>query len=341
MTEQSKIPVPGKGPSSLLERASGAFGLDPFRPKAPKRDLPPEERKREPQAAASASEPAAPAAEARAPATVAETAAPGTARESAPVEAPAAPAPIRQAVAFTGPHQPVDRLALQDRGMIVPGAQSGALIEEFRIIKRQLLASARASDLARDRRILITSPMPGDGKTFCAINLAMAMSAERECEVLLVDADFAKPSIVSTLGLSAGPGLLDALTDESARVEDMVIGTDVPGLWVLPAGSRTDADSEYLSSTLTTTILDRLTEGAPQRIVIFDSPPALAASPAAELAKHVGQTVLVARADVTGQSAIEDSIRLLGACADIKLLLNATKFSPSGRRFGTYYGYGE
>ncbi|MCB2085689.1 MAG: capsular biosynthesis protein, partial [Sphingomonadaceae bacterium] len=76
-------------------------------------------------------------------------------------------------------------------------------------------------------------------------------------------------------------------------------------------------------------------------IVIFDSPPALAASPAAELAKHVGQTVLVARADSTGQSALEDAVRLLSGCSDIKLLLNATQFSPSGRNFGSYYGYGE
>jgi hypothetical protein len=76
-------------------------------------------------------------------------------------------------------------------------------------------------------------------------------------------------------------------------------------------------------------------------MVIFDSPPALAASPAAELAKHVGQALVVARADETGQSALEDALTLLSSCPDIKLLLNAAHFSPSGRRFGTYYGYGE
>ena len=74
--------------------------------------------------------------------------------------------------------------------------------------------------------------------------------------------------------------------------------------------------------------------------MIFDSPPALAASPAAELAKHVGQALVVCRADQTGQSALEDALSLLSACPDIKLLLNAANFSPSGRRFGAYYGYG-
>jgi hypothetical protein len=87
-------------------------------------------------------------------------------------------------------------------------------------------------------------------------------------------------------------------------------------------------------------VLDRLTQGAPRRLVIFDSPPALAASPAAELASHVGQAVVICRADQTGQSALEDALSLLSGCRDIKLLLNSANFSPSGRRFGAYYGYG-
>ena len=81
-------------------------------------------------------------------------------------------------------------------------------------------------------------------------------------------------------------------------------------------------------------------KGAPNRFVIFDSPPALAASPAAELAKYVGQAVVVARADRTGTGALEDAVSLLSACPNIGLLLNAVHFSPSGRRFGSYYGYG-
>jgi MinD-like ATPase involved in chromosome partitioning or flagellar assembly len=140
------------------------------------------------------------------------------------------------------------------------------------------------------------------------------------------------------LGLPPGPGFLDALSDPSIRVEDLVMATDIPGLFVLPAGRQTTKDSEYLASARTAEVLDRLTRGAPGRMVVLDSPPALAASPAAELAKHVGQTLLVARADRTGRSALEDAVQLLGACPDIKLLLNAAHFSPSGRTFGTYYG---
>ncbi len=345
MTEHRKIPVPGapKDPSesrsSLFERASGAFGLDPFKaPPVPQKfDDPPmkQARLRQQQSAAPSQQPQ-PAADR--PAEHAEAPAPTASIATLPSEITIAS--DMGAVKLAGTRHPVSREHLRDLGMIVPEGSVTALIEEFRIVKRQILSAARERGTAKSRRVLICSPHPGEGKTFCATNLAIAMAAERDSEVLLVDADFAKPSILSTLGLPKGPGLMDCLADPSLKPENLVIGTDIPGLWVLPAGNQTAYDSEYLSSNRTSEVMDRLTIGAPNRIVIFDSPPALSASPAAELAKHVGQAVLVVRADSTGQSALEDAVQLLSACADIKLLLNATNFSPSGRNFGAYYGYG-
>ena len=95
--------------------------------------------------------------------------------------------------------------------MIVPEGTVSGLVEEFRIVKRQLIQAARAKGTARSRRVLVCSPHPGEGKTFCATNLAIAMAAERESEVLLVDGDFAKPSVLSTLGLPKGAGFMDCL----------------------------------------------------------------------------------------------------------------------------------
>ena len=246
---------------------------------------------------------------------------------------------------FRTPPRPVDRRLLREQCLIDPEGPVSALLEEFRIIKRHLLLTAADSRAGRTaphgERILICSALPGEGKTFCAVNLALSIAAEKDNEVLLVDADFAKPSVLSTLGLPGGPGLMDALADPEVRVEDCIIPTDISGLAVLPAGNQTGSDTEYLASARTRAILDRLTAQAPSRIVIFDSPPALAASPASELAMHVGQAVMVVRADVTGEAALRDAVGMLSGCADIKLLLNGTRFSPTGRRFGTYYGYKE
>ncbi|TCU61800.1 Mrp family chromosome partitioning ATPase [Novosphingobium sp. PhB57] len=362
MTEHSKIPLSGhddaaheaenqpqkqaptgrtRGPGeSLIERAAGRFDFNAIiaRPGP----LPVEPARQAPAPAAPiAAAPAGPTASA-APAPVPPPFAAPLAAEQEPAS-PLAEPPFAAPIAFSDDHHPIDREHLREQGLIVPEGTVTALLEEFRIVKRQLLV--QAADLRRQgagaasQRILISSPHPGEGKTYCALNLALSIAAEKESEVLLVDADFAKPSILSALGLPGGPGLMDALMDETIDPAACVLGTDIPGLWIMPAGDATINDSEYLASSRTADVLERLTENAPRRMVIFDSPPALAASPAAELAKYVGQTVVIVRADRTGQGALEDAISLLGACPNVQLLLNDAQFSPSGRRFGSYYGY--
>lgn len=332
MTEQSKIPVPPQDQASsgakatLIERAVRNYDLVRISPPPIPEELFAPASKRGGRYRRQAEVDAEAIVEAAQPELV--------------VERPRAIAPMR----FRGKHHPVDRQHLRDQGLIVPEGSVTALLEEFRIVKRQLLLAS--TELRQQgmggaaQRVLICSPHPGEGKTYTAVNLALSIAAEKDSEVLLIDADFAKPSVLSALGLPGGPGLMDALADPSIDVADCVIGTDIPGLWVLPAGSATNSDSEYLSSARTLSVLNRLTEGAPNRFVIFDSPPALAASPAAELAKYVGQAVVVVRADRTGQGSLEDAISLLSGCSNIQLLLNAVHFSPSGRHFGSYYGYG-
>ncbi|AZI38011.1 putative exopolysaccharide biosynthesis protein [Caenibius tardaugens NBRC 16725] len=357
MTDQSNPPTPPKKApdgNSLLERATKAFDIGGLTPAPVPADIVAPATVRAPSravvrdsAAAVATGEAFPDQPPLIQPTRDDAAEPQVAHvdHSAPV-GPLDPEPLHtRAIAFAGEQQRIDRTHLREQGMILPEGAVTGLLEEFRIVKRQVLETVRAS-LARNKgsrgqRVLICSPHPGEGKTFCAVNLALSVAAEKDSEVLLVDADFAKPSVLSTLGLQGGPGLMDALADSSLAIEDCVLTTDVPGLYVLPAGSQANHDSEYLASSRTGELLDRLTQGAPNRIVIFDSPPALAASPAAELAKHVGQAVLVARADETGQNALEDACHLLSACPDIRLLLNAARFSPSGRKFGSYYGYAE
>ncbi len=358
MTDLSKIPPPvrpGKR-ASLIERAGGA---DDWR------------RIVAPPAAQVAKEPAdqpgpehapEPAAEAASGQAVSAVPVPDAPTPNVPVFADQATRPFaapamqgaREAAPFAarptgqlfrGTFHAIDRQQLRDRGMIEPEGPVTALLEEFRIIKRQLLLTAAETRAGRGplhgERILVCSALPAEGKTFCSVNLALSMAAEKDTEVLLVDADFAKPSVLSTLGLPRGPGLLDALSDPRVAVEDCILGTDVPGLFVLPAGNAQWSDTEWLAAARTAQVLDRLTSNTRGRIVIFDSSPVLAASPASALALHVGQAVVVVRADVTSEAALRDAIGLLSGCDDIKLLLNGSHFSPSGRRFGTYYGYQE
>lgn len=236
----------------------------------------------------------------------------------------------------------VDRGMLAENGMIVPGAPVGPLAEEFRLLKRQLAVTRRrlveSGDVAKARTVLICSARPGDGKTFCSINLALSLAAERDTEVLLVDADVAKPSVLRHLGIPDAPGLLDALADGGRDIEELVIPTDVPGLSVLPAGAKSISDTELLASARTAAAVERLLAANPRRLVIFDSPPALAASPASVLAMLVGQVMLVVRADRTPEAEVIEAADLLDGCEHIQLVLNATSFVPGAHRFGSYYG---
>lgn len=266
---------------------------------------------------------------------------------AAPVAAaPVTAAPVPPVSLQSGlPVAAIDRERLRESAFIVPGGPVTGVSEEFRIVKRRLLASIRAEMNAglgaAAQRILICSSQPNEGKTYSAINLALSIATEQDHDVLLVDADFAKPSVLSDLGITGQYGLMDALADPNIAVEDCIIPTDIRGFSILPAGRQTNTDSEYLASARTTDVLARLTQGRPGRIVIFDSPPLLAASPAATLAQHVGHALMVVRADVTSERALRDSLGLISGCNQIQLLLNGVKFSPSGRSFGSYYGYGE
>ncbi|RJF91425.1 AAA family ATPase [Sphingomonas cavernae] len=261
--------------------------------------------------------------------------------QAAPVTPRTETLPLHTPRAFAGRQGSVDRDALKEAGFILPDMPAGLLGEEFRLVKRQLLIDAKANPAPKGRMILVASAKPNEGKTFSAINLALSMAAEKDVEVLLVDADFAKPEILATLGLEDGPGLMDALADPTLDVESCIVRTDVAGLYVLPAGQQTNSDTEQLASVHTAAVLETLLTSNPARIVIVDSPPALAASPASVLALHAGQCVMVVKADRTTEAELRDALGLLHGCETIRLLLNAVSYKADSRSFGTYYGYGD
>jgi exopolysaccharide/PEP-CTERM locus tyrosine autokinase len=268
----------------------------------------------------------------------------GVTKTAVPSIATVAPTPVKPRTT-SGKLLPVDRALLRQQGLIVPGAPPSGLSEEFRLVKRQLLLSALGGKgttaVNRGQLILVCSAHPNEGKTFASVNLALSMASETDIEVILVDADVAKPEVLSTLALPAGPGLMDALDDASLDVEDLLIRTDVPNLSILPTGRQTNHDTELLASDRTAALIEGLVAGRPRRIVLFDSAPALAASPASTLALHVGQVLFVVRADSTSETDVRDAIELLDACPTIQLMLNSVTCHPSNRKFGSYYGFGE
>jgi protein-tyrosine kinase len=239
---------------------------------------------------------------------------------------------------------PLNLERLRLAGMIEPGAAPTMISEEFRVAKRQIMTMAfggrTTAPIERGRAVMMCSSHPNEGKTFCAINLALSMASERDVEVLLVDADVAKPEVLSTLGIEGGSGLMDAVIDPSLNVEDFIIKTSLESLSVLPTGRRHNDDTELLASARTQKVIEELLETNPRRLIIIDTAPALAASPASALAQHIGQIVMVVRADRTGENELREAIEMLGGCEHIQLLLNGATYTGANQKFGSYYGYG-
>jgi len=234
----------------------------------------------------------------------------------------------------------IDADALRRAGYLPPVEQEREIAEQFRHIKRPLLARAfgRGTEaLERGRVIMVTSALPGEGKTFCAINLARSLCLEADSSVLLVDADTARPQVTRTLGLQGREGLVDALLDHGANIESMVTLTNIPKLTVIPAGRPSENAAELLSSARMADILARLTsKDWPDRIVLIDAPPLLVTNEAKTLVDSAGQVVLVVRGSSTPQSAVLDAIGHLPESKFVGLVLNESD-TVSGAGFG--YGY--
>jgi exopolysaccharide/PEP-CTERM locus tyrosine autokinase len=238
---------------------------------------------------------------------------------------------------------PIDWSAIKAKGMLGLDAAHGQLAEEYRLIKRPLLMNAFPegdNSIERANLILVTSSVPGEGKTFTAVNLALSIAMERDKTVLLIDADVAKPSIAGLLGISAKKGLIDLLQDKSISFSDVLIKTDIPNLTLLPAGSLDHYSTELLASDAMKRLAKELSARYPDRVVIFDSPPLLAASQGAVLATLVGQVVLVIESDVTPQYIVQESISKLESCEVVGCVLNKTKKGFGFKYYGYGYGYG-
>jgi len=259
----------------------------------------------------------------------------GAIREVAAVDVPVAegePASARRRIIQ------LDRPALVQSGFLPPDHKQQQIGDQFRHVKRPLLAAALGRGVEpapHGRMIMLASSLPGEGKTFVSVNLALSMSLERDIAVVLVDADVAKPHISRLFGIDAEPGLLEALQDESLDIESLILPTDIPKFSVLPAGKPTETATELLASRRMQAIVARLEASRDRtRVVIFDSPPLLLTAESRVLAQPMGQIVLVVQAGRTPQQAVLDAIACLGPNKSVALLLNQ---SESVSESGYYY----
>jgi len=237
----------------------------------------------------------------------------------------------------------IDRGALRQHGIALPSAGRSRIAEEFRIVKRQIVAKFLDEvdgdpEAARNRVIMVTSAKPGEGKTFAAINLALSIASEQDLKVLLIDLDTRHHAMQDMMGIPAGRGLTDLLSNPDVDFADVVLRTNMPNLAVMPAGHPDNRGPELLSSKRTREMFEEMTQRYSDRFIIFDAPSCLASSDPATLASIVGQVVFIVEADQTQQEEVEAGVALVRACPNISLLLNKVRASATDQ-FGSYSNY--
>lgn len=255
---------------------------------------------------------------------------------AAPAAAAPAPAPTLDPRTV---HVDIDRL--QGDGLVPSRKMERLLSNQFRHIKRPVINNALGrgrEPVPNARLVMVTSSLPGEGKTFSSLNLALSIAREKDLDVVLIDADAPKATMSRIFGLQEAPGLLNALADDSIDVESLILPTDIKGLGLLPAGQCEEEDiaTELLASARMNEVVARIDAFNAHRIALFDSPPLLVTNEARVLASLMGQILLVVRAGVTPQQAVLEAIRYLDEEKPLGLLLNQSK----GHSPGSYYGYG-
>ena len=236
----------------------------------------------------------------------------------------------------------LDLDAIAASGLLVPSQTRTLLASEFRVIKRPLIANAMnkgTSPVKNGNLIMVTSALPGEGKSFTAINLAVSIAMELDNTVMLVDADVARPSVLSMLGLPPTEGLLDVVTANSLDISGVLLRTNIEKLSILPSGTQHPRATELLASEAMIRLLDDMAQRYPDRIIIFDSPPLLATTEARTLATHMGQIVVVVQAGETAQAAVKEALSTIDACPLKMMVLNQAT-QPVTERYGYGYAYG-
>lgn len=243
-------------------------------------------------------------------------------KESAAVRAPA-----------PKPSLPPSHNEKMDRSLVSFFNPQSFEAEQFKILRSNLLYPVTGNP---PRSVMVTSPMPEEGKSFVAANLAISVALNINRHVLLMDCDLRRPSIHSRFGFEDVPGLSDYLCN-GVPLSDLLIRTSVDKLTILPGGEPPDNPSELLSSERMSELLAEAAERYPDRLIILDSPPPTLTAETSVLARWVDGVVIVIKQGKTLREGVSDVIDKMGRDKIIGAIMNNFEVYSS-RYYGKYYG---
>jgi exopolysaccharide/PEP-CTERM locus tyrosine autokinase len=203
------------------------------------------------------------------------------------------------------------------------------LKDSYRMLRTRVLQMMREKGW---NSIAVTGPASGCGKTLTAINLAISLAMEVTHTVLLVDLDLRKPSIHEYFGYQPQAGLNDYLFND-AKISEILFSPSIDRLVVLPGHEMIHNSSEMLRSPRMVRLVNELKTRYPDRLVVFDLPPILAADDALAFAPYTDALLLVAENGGTSRDDLEKALSVLKGTQIIGTVLNKAPRPKGG------YGY--
>jgi protein-tyrosine kinase len=263
--------------------------------------------------------------------------------DAPPIEAPAptgastsAAADFTMAPAANGPPSKISYTCTRvftpaadhlERNRIFPPGSTEPAALAFRMLRTQAMQRMDANGW---RTLAIFSPSTNDGKTTTAINLAVTLASDHLHTVLLVEFDFKRPTLAARFGLAPAFGADDALSGNAGVQDCLYHAAEFDRLVLMPARMSLDHSSEILAGPRCREVVSELRARYPERIVLFDLPPVLAADDALSFAPLVECGLVVAAEGRTRRRDLARTIELLHKTPLVGTVLNRAADAPTG-----------
>ena len=223
--------------------------------------------------------------------------------------------------------------ASADQNLVTYFKPQSLASEMFKILRGNILFPAK--NKKPPKSILVTSALPGEGKSFISANLAVSIAQNINEHVLLMDCDVRKSAIHSMFGLGDASGLTEYL-NHKATLADVLVKTDINKLTILPGGSTPQNPAELLSSKEMRDLVAEVTHRYDDRYIILDSPPPQLTAETSAIARQVDGVIVVVKTGWTPRDLVAELVDNIGKEKILGVVMNWFDLRSS-----SYYGYGK
>jgi capsular exopolysaccharide synthesis family protein len=227
----------------------------------------------------------------------------------------------------------VPRVFSDDPQLLMLNQPNSAMAERFRRLAvrlEQMIVTGNRPP----KVVVVTSAVPGDGKTFTAVNLAMAMAEDRNSSVLLVDGDLRRPSIGRYL-MNPKPQIgLNEVLSSDVPLDHAIVHMKNSRLQVLPSGAQTKNPLEFIRSRQLEIVIGELRKRYDK--VVFDTPPSVSFADAASVLPHADGALVVVKAGKTSKPMVEKALEALSQGTVLGAILNDVQYTVIDRYYYQY-----